>query len=119
MIHEHSRLTITSITEYENSATGKLRRHRYPDIRDRITAEASDDKFVTATTAKQWPHLGSQYLDDARNWWAIADLSGIVDPFTELVDEVAVDGIELVPKTLRIPSMSRFLFRIITGEETP
>jgi hypothetical protein len=113
MIHDQSRLNLAPIIEYVDPVSGKLLRHHYVDIRDRVTTTSDDDMFSTSTDARQWPHLGLQYLGDARNWWVIADLSNVVDPFDALESAA-----EAEPVQVRIPSMSRFLFRIVTGDAT-
>jgi hypothetical protein len=103
MIHSKSRLTLTEFVEFVDSTSGKMIRPSYPDIRDRVTNVSDDDSLVTADGSRRWPHYGLAGLGDARDWWVIADLSGVVDPFEDLVP-----GVEL-----RIPSVARYTFRIM------
>lgn len=103
MIHSKSRLTLTEFIEVADPASGKLTRPAYPDIRDRVTEVSDDDSLVTADGSRRWPHYGLSGLGDARDWWVVADLSEVVDPFEDLIP-----GAEL-----RVPSVHRYTFRIL------
>jgi hypothetical protein len=96
---------LSPVVEVLNPVTMELARPAYVDIRPRVVADAEDDRFILVDGSMHWSHLGLKYLGDARNWWAIADLSGVVDPFTELE----------VGRTVKVPSIRRFLFDIMAG----
>jgi hypothetical protein len=85
---------------------GALTQPDFSDLRPPLeTTGASDDAFIQVTRTDGWAGLGLRYLDDARAWWAIAELSGILDPFEEFSE-----GDVLVS-----PSRSRFYFSLLEG----
>lgn len=89
---------------------GRQTRPAFVDIRQRVTETAPDDQFVTVTGEMTWPNIGVRYLRDPRAWWAPADLSGVVDPFSELTTGAA----------LRAPSPERYYFKVLdssTGDQ--
>jgi hypothetical protein len=103
MIHDQSRLRLVSTIYVTSPITGRQSKPTYVDIRQRVTEFAQDDRIATIDSAHHWSHYGLQYLGDARNWWIIADLSNVVDPFTELT----------VGDNVRIPSLQRYLFQVL------
>jgi hypothetical protein len=108
MISKNSRNTLTDVVKIVDVATGSLTRPAFLDIRQRVTAKAVDDRFIVADGAHQWSHHGKQQLGAAVHWWVICDLTEIVDPFAELVPG----------KQLRVPSVERLLFSILSTDET-
>lgn len=44
----------------------------------------SDSQEIVCEAGDTWGVLGFQFLRDPTAWWAIAEYSGIIDPFTEL-----------------------------------
>lgn len=77
-----------------------------------LTTVYPDNNYVTADTSFSWAHLGMTYLQDARAWWAIAEFSGVLDPFEELGDDVPVGK---PPVVLTVPSPSTFYFNVSGG----
>jgi|FreactcultureFD7_1027221.scaffolds.fasta_scaffold08475_2 hypothetical protein len=108
MIPINSRNLLTDVVQPVD-ATGKSTALAFVDIRTRVTSYASDDQFVNVDDTMTWGNLGVKLLGDATFWWAIADLSGTVDPFTELVPGTTV---------LRAPTIQRLLFNILAPENT-
>lgn len=106
ILEENSRYAYTAIIQIVDAVTGLAKQPAYMDVRERITALAADDKYIMVAQTHTWARLGLEFLLDARAWWAIADLSNVIDPF-EL--EVGV--------TLRAPSHERYLFRLLAGED--
>jgi nucleoid-associated protein YgaU len=107
MIHDQSRLNLVDAVQLTDPVTGKVSQPAYVDLRQRVVGYSADDRVMTVSSALHWSHIGLSYLGDARNWWVIADLSNVVDPFSELE----------VGAVLRVPSTQRFLFGVMSGGE--
>lgn len=108
MINANSRYLLTDTVRVLDPVEGTLTQPEYVDLRSRVSEQASDDVYVTVDDVLDWAHLGVNYLGDAKHWWVIADLSGIVDPFAELTTGAR----------LRVPSVHRFLFEILAPDQT-
>lgn len=108
MINSGSRNLLTSVVQVIDPVTGKLARPEFVDIRPRVSTYAPDDKFITVSRGMRWANLGLTRLGNARAWWAIADLSNVVDPFAELQ----------TGRVLRSPSVPRYLFQIQATDQT-
>lgn len=106
-IGQDSRNNLTKIVAVVDPTTGYLTKPAFLDLRPRVTETADDDILITTDASQQWPHIGLKYLGNARGWWAIADLSNVVDPFVDLEPGV----------TLRVPSLQRYLFRMTAPTE--
>jgi hypothetical protein len=104
----NSRNLLTDVIQPIDPVSGEPSSPAFIDLRQRVTTFAPDDQFYTVQNADTWGYIGLQLLGDARNWWAVADLSGIVDPFAELV----------VGAQLRSPSITRFTFVIMAPQNT-
>ena len=107
-ILEDSRNSFTSTITQVDQVTGLEKQPTYLDIRERITALSPDDRYFQVAEGHTWGLIGLSFLLDARAWWALADLSNVIDPFTELVPGAI----------LRVPSQDRYMFRILSGENT-
>ena len=105
MIHPNSRNQLTSVVE-ETDIFGNLVRPAFVDLRPRVTGQAADDRFITADASRDWTHYALESLGDARQWWVIADLSNVIDPFEELVPG----------RQLRAPSPQRLYFEILAPD---
>lgn len=58
----------------------------YLDLLPRLNrVDYADNRYVTVGPADDWGTLGVAALGDARKWWALAEMSGIVDPLAELI----------------------------------
>jgi hypothetical protein len=101
-----SRYLLTDVIVVRSGITGAITRPPFVDLRQRVSATAIDDREVIWDTVDDWATLALKYLDDARNWWVAADLSGIVDPFEELVES----------KQLRVPALSRLQLDILPSD---
>lgn len=101
----NSRLELTYVVSVVDPVTGNDVQPPFMDLRRRVTATDPTDRFVTATDGSSWGTIGLSFLLDARAWWAVADLSDVIDPFTELTPGVSY----------RCPSQSRYLFEIVAG----
>ena len=101
----NSRNTLTEVVELLDAATQAKLEPTHVDLRQRVTETGPDDQLITVTATQSWPGLGLTHLDDPTAWWVIADLSDIIDPFTELVPG----------RELRAPSTHRFYFKILGG----
>jgi hypothetical protein len=99
----NSRYANVAVVEVRNPVTGLLQQPAFLDLRRRTTEFDVSDRVFQSDGSRHWAQLGLQHLRDAGGYWAGADLSGIVDPFTELVDGA----------TLRFPSVERYLFDIL------
>lgn len=104
-IPQNSRLELTDIISVVDPVTGDLTQPPYMDLRQRVTKVDPTDSFVTVTDGKSWANIGQEKLLDARAWWVVADLSDVIDPFTELV----------AGQNMRAPSPERYLFDILPG----
>ena len=107
MIKQNSRNLLTTIISVTDPISGNLVKPEFLDLRPRITETSPSDRFVTHSSDKQWSHHADQQLGDARHYWVICDLTGVVDPFEELVPG----------KQLRVPSVERFLFEILSPDQ--
>ena len=88
---------------------GRLLKPQWLDFSTRITNTLYyDNQYVTVDSSSSWAHLGLRYLQDARAWWAIAEFSDILDPFTDL-EEMGNSG---VAATLVVPSRTTFAFNV-------
>lgn len=103
----NSRYLLTEVIRVIDPVSGRVARKPFVDIRQRVTTFASDDRFIRYDTVSGWANLGLKFLVDANAWWVIADLSNIVDPFEELVENAE----------LRAPSVARFNFGILPGDD--
>jgi hypothetical protein len=101
-----SRYLLTDVVEYRSVVTGELIRQRFVDLRQRVDTPAQDDKSLVYASGSSWAGIGVQQLLDPNAWWAIADLSGVIDPFTELTEG----------RKLRSPSVSRYQLQILPSD---
>lgn len=106
MISSNSRNRLTVVVEQVNAA-GRQVKPPFVDIRTRVDKTAADDTFITVRSSSSWARHALRQLGDARHWWVIADVSGVVDPFAEL---------ERGGK-LRVPTIGRLLFDIISPDK--
>jgi hypothetical protein len=107
MLGPNSRYRLTTVTAVVDPLSGKALRPPFMDLRQRVLKFSVDDRFVVANASiTTWSNLGLKLLLDARAYWAVADLSGIVDPFTELSNGT----------NLRSPSVNRYLFSILADQ---
>ena len=100
-----SRYLLTDVVELRNAATGELVAPPFVDLRQRVVATAPDDASILYDTVESWAGLGLVYLNDANAWWVIADMSMVIDPFTELAEGVQ----------LRAPSPTRYQLSILSS----
>jgi hypothetical protein len=56
----------------------------YLDLEPPIETDQPDNQSIVVGPGATWPNLGWSLLQDPRAWWAIAEFSGVVDPFEEL-----------------------------------
>jgi hypothetical protein len=102
-VHKTSRYLLTDVLELRNPATGGLVKPPFVDLRPRFSKLAGDDRVILYDTVDSWAGLGLTHMFDANAWWVIADMSGVIDPFTELTEA----------KKLRLPSMLRYQLNIL------
>ena len=107
-IAANSRYLLTNVVQVVDTVSGEATQPPFMDLRDRVDQTSPDDIFVTVDGSMSWGSLGRSLLGDARNYWVIADLSGVIDPFSELV----------VGSVLRAPSTHRLLFDILAPTNT-
>jgi len=85
-----------------------------PYPRPVITAERRPD--VTQYTVRggdTWHTLGLRFMHgQAQYWWAIAEFSGVIDPFTELAPGKTTPN---AGGTLTVPSFETVAFELIGG----
>jgi hypothetical protein len=105
-LKDGSRYLMTQIVQVVDPATGQLLQPAFVDLRERVSSVASDDKFFVPDASMGWAQVGISYLKDARAWWVVADLSEVIDPFTEL----------LVNQKYRVPTLSRYYMDIAPGQ---
>lgn len=76
------------------------------DIREAVDeSRLSDIREFTYVQGGNWGNVGFTQLGDARHWWVIAELSGVLDPFTALSAGVK----------LRTPSPETLFLEILKG----
>lgn len=92
--------TVSAITELPTGPS-------YLDLRDRILTDPSDRTVEIRDHQKSPAVLATQSLNDPRLWWAIMDVSAVVDPF-----EVKIGD------RLRVPNQDRLVFNVLgKGQE--
>lgn len=74
----------------------------YLDLRDRIPADQTDRVVELRDHQRSPAVLATQALNDPRLWWAIADVSAVVDPFDLNLGD-----------RLRVPNQDRLVFSIL------
>lgn len=89
------------------NSIGRSSEPAYLDLRTPVSEKGDDDRFFLVASGDSWGSLAFKYLGDARAWWVMADLSEIIDPFTELSPG----------KAIQCPSVNRFYFDLISGED--
>ena len=88
---------------------GRLLQPQWLDFSYRVKFTAYlDNQYINVDSTSSWAKLGLKHLQDARSWWAIAEFSGIIDPFEDL--EEMGDGV--APSTLTVPSITTFSFNV-------
>ena len=102
-IKNNSRLQNTVVVVQVNPVTGLQSVPPFVYMNERVTETDADDRIIISDGVYHWAQLALSYLSDAKGWWVIADLSSVIDPFTELTDA----------KELRCPSVERYLFKIL------
>lgn len=103
MIGPNSRNLLTDVVQVIDPVSQRLTKPPFVDLRQRITSKANDDQFITVDDTMSWGNIGLTKLTDARFYWVVADLSNVVDPFSELQPGVQLRG----------PSIQRLLFDIL------
>ncbi len=101
-----SRNLLTDIIELRSVVTGQLVRPRFVDLRQRLQTRAQDDRSLVYGSMDSWAGIGATQLLDANAWWVIADMSGVIGPFTELTPG----------RRLRCPSLSRYQMQILPSD---
>ena len=89
-------MTITRNSRFNHAARiriitgdGQLVEKEHLDIRPRLSAIDSDENFeVFPSKADTWSRISWRHLGNGRNYWIIADHTGIVDPFSELKPKI-------------------------------
>jgi hypothetical protein len=113
-LYENSRYTTDAlVVEVVNPQSGLPTRPAYIDLRYRIDSKSRDDRIFTPDSSQEWSLLGRKIMGDARAWWIIADMSGVIDPIEELLD---INEIGSHRRRLRAPSHNRFHLHILSGE---
>lgn len=105
MRDENSRNQLTDVVSVV-TATGRLAKPEFVNLRTRVTGHSPDDRTVLVDGSMSWASIARKELTDGRFWWAIADVSNVVDPFAELQ----------VTQQLLVPSVHRLLFDILATE---
>ena len=97
-----SRNELTTPVTPVSAVTGLPVGPTYLDLRDRIPTDISDRVVELRDHQRSPAVLATQALNDPRLWWAIMDVSAVVDPFElELSDR------------LRVPQQDRLVFSIL------
>lgn len=81
MIESDSRSNYAPIVEIRDEA-GQLLQPAFIGVRPRFRRSVSKDNYEVAANGSEWHKLGWRFLGHSKHWWAIADISGVVDPFT-------------------------------------
>lgn len=83
-VGRNSRNNYTAIIRVVNSE-GESVEPDHLDIRPRLRlARAADDMVVIPSADDNWSRIAWRTLGDGRMWWIIADMSGVIDPLSEL-----------------------------------
>lgn len=96
-----SRLNLSDTIQPVNIVTRQPNAPAFLDLRQRISQDSTDSFLTVSFTS--WPLTGKQLYGVAGRWWASADVSNVVDPFTELP----------AGNTVRAPTAERLLFDVL------
>jgi hypothetical protein len=96
-----SRLTLTAVVQPVDAFSRQPIAPPFVDLRQRVPQDPTDS-FVTVGVTN-WPLLGREAYDVGSRWWAVADVSNVVDPFAELPSGT----------TVRAPTVERILFDVL------
>jgi len=108
-------MAITERSRYNRSTEiqvtdvlGVPTRRPYLDIWPRFLIRSFfDDREIAVEQGDNWSHLGFKLYGDGRDWWVIAEVNKVVDPWRALNRFKKEGGI------LRAPSVSRLNFDIL------
>lgn len=86
---------------------GNLARPAWLDALPRLReVNFADNQAIVVEAGETWLSIGLTRLGDARSWWAVAEFSGVLDPFAEIP-----------PGTiLQAPSRARLHLTVVEGE---
>lgn len=102
-VADNSRYKRAVLIRVENSA-GVATTPPYFDVLHAQKTDYDDNQFLDVVEGDDWPSLALRCLNDPTGWWAIADASMVIDPFTELE----------AGKMLVAPSVERYLFDLLS-----
>lgn len=97
-----SRNELTVVVTPVSAITGLPNGPSYLDLRDRIPTSINDRAVELRDHQRSPATLATQALNDPRLWWAIADVSAVVDPFDLNLGD-----------RLRVPQHDRLVFSIL------
>jgi hypothetical protein len=86
-VNANSRFNFTPLVMVVDGADQAVENLRtdLPYARPAVTAEQRPDLVAYAVRAgDSWRSLSSRFLGRSDLWWAIAEFTGVIDPFTEL-----------------------------------
>ena len=100
-VTKDSRLTLSVAIQPVDIATRQPTAPAFLDLRQRIAQDTTDGFLTVGVT--NWPLVGLEAFGVAGRWWAAADTTEVVDPFSELP----------AGKVVRAPFISRLLFDVL------
>ena len=102
-IKRDSRNTMTSSIQIVSGVTGLPTSPAYLDLRERAPRDMTSDQPVELLAHVMSPaNLATITLNDPRLYWAIMDVSNVIDPFELQVGD-----------QLLVPQLDRLLFQVL------
>lgn len=103
-IFDNSRYQRTVVVRLTNTE-GEAVKPPYLDVVQRVPSDYADNETRLVEQSDTWPSVALEHLADPSGWWAIAEVSGVIDPFTEMN----------TGELLLVPSINRYLFTFLGG----
>jgi hypothetical protein len=87
-------------------AAGRVTQSPWLDLIEPLDVDSVEERrYVLVEAGDTWASIGKFALGQATNWKVVAEMSGVVDPFTELV----------TGDTLTTPTLQSFFFDVVSS----
>lgn len=97
----NNRATLILVSDFAGVVTRRPYLDRWPRFR---RVEFADDRSYPVRQADTWSSIAYRASGRSVDWWIIAEVNGVIDPFKEL-QELRDEG-----ATIRVPTVNRMNF---------
>ena len=97
----YNRCTALKVVDANGVQTRRVYLDRFPRLR---RVEFPDDRSYAVRRGDTWSALGFRLLGNSHDWWAIAEVNRVINPWEEL-EQFKDEGV-----SIRVPSISRVNF---------